>query len=108
MLGPNDPKNHFCSLAMLLAASEAVTQANICQSTREQQLSLLKQQTCVLDQPVMPAFSITQPSETYLYGGWHSAPQACCTSGPEKTNCKNCGASLRGRYRCEYCGTVNN
>ena len=25
-----------------------------------------------------------------------------------KTNCKNCGASLRGHYHCEYCGTVNN
>ena len=95
----------FGSLMMLLAASEAVTQANICQSTREQQLSLLKQQTCVLDPPV---FSITHPSETYLYGGWYSVPQVCCTSGPEKTNCKNCGASLRGHYRCEYCGTVNN
>lgn len=24
------------------------------------------------------------------------------------SNCVNCGASLRGHYRCEYCGTVNN
>lgn len=45
---------------------------------------------------------------TYLYGGWMPVPQVCCTGGPEKTNCKNCGASLRGHYRCEYCWTVNN
>lgn len=50
----------------------------------------------------------TYLSGTYLYGGWMPAPQVCCTSGPKKTNCKNCGASLRGHYRCEYCGTVNN
>lgn len=58
--------------------------------------------------PFMPEFSITQPSGTYLYGGWAPVPQVCCTSGHEKTNCKNCGASLCGHYRCEYCGTVNN
>ena len=95
------------SLLMLLAASDAYARADIAQSTHEQQLSLIKQQTCILDPPVMPAFSITQPSGTYLYGGWMPVPQVCCTSGPEKTNCKNCGASLRGHYRCEYCGTVN-
>lgn len=52
--------------------------------------------------------NLSAPSGTYLYGGWTPVPQVCCTSGPEKTNCKNCGASLRGHYRCEYCGTVNN
>lgn len=52
--------------------------------------------------------NLSAPSGTYLYGGWTPVPQVCCTGGPEKTNCKNCGASLRGHYRCEYCGTVNN
>lgn len=52
--------------------------------------------------------NFSAPSGTCFYGGWMPAPQVCCTSGPEKTNCKNCGASLRGHYRCEYCGTVNN
>jgi len=50
----------------------------------------------------------TYLSGTYLYGGWMPVPQVCCTGGPEKTNCKNCGAPLRGHYCCEYCGTVNN
>lgn len=42
-----------------------------------------------------------------INSGWIPVPQVCCTSGPTKTNCCNCGASLRGHYRCEYCGTVN-
>ena len=43
------------SLLMLLAASDAYARANIAQSTQEQQLSLIKQQTCILDPPVMSA-----------------------------------------------------
>ena len=26
---------------------------------------------------------------------------------PKKTNCVNCGAPLQWKFRCEYCGTVN-
>lgn len=68
-------------------------------------------QTQVAYQHMLQDISVpsgTDLSGTYIYGGWMPAPQVCCTSGPEKTNCKNCGASLRGHYRCEYCGTVNN
>lgn len=32
--------------------------------------------------------------------------QYCCMSGHEKTNCCNCGAPLKGKYKCEYCETV--
>ena len=44
---------------------------------------------------------------TELYAGPYRVGALCCTSGPTKTNCCNCGAALRS-FRCEYCGTINN
>lgn len=64
-------------------------------------------QTEIAIQHIKQQVNCTMPSGTYLYGSWIPAPQVCCISGPTKTNCCNCGASLRGYYRCEYCGTVN-
>lgn len=51
--------------------------------------------------------NLSVPSGTYLYGGWTPVPQVCCTGGPEKTNCRNCGAPVSRSGFCEYCDTYN-
>ncbi len=82
-------------LMMAIAEYAAQQQTNFVHTSIRDQLQA--QQMCVLN-------SIQDQTNAYPY----YQPNVCCCSGPTKTNCCNCGASLRGRYRCEYCGTVNN
>ena len=49
--------------------------------------------------------------QTALIPSWaywaNAKPIRNCCESISRTNCCNCGASLKGKYRCEYCDTVN-
>lgn len=86
-----------------------------CSLAIQQQNALMQQQTQrILSEsdyyyfptPLLSLNKIQQIIEPYKV-----TTEYCCNDGssmrPKKTNCVNCGASLRGQHRCIYCDTYN-
>lgn len=88
---------------------------------KQQEMSLRQQTYELLSRPLMSqeelqnllGCTLTKPAwtEYAVIKNPYYMPQYCCDDGssvrPLKTNCVNCGASLKGKHFCDYCGTYN-
>ena len=80
-------------------------QANISMDTQRQQILSMVNAS---QQTAYPPAYLSSDAYTNIYAGWTYNPVATLPAHPpEKTNCVNCGAPLKGKHKCEYCDTYN-
>ena len=99
------PEAHRQYIAEQLAqcyCSLASQQQNAYRQNQTQRILSQSDYNC--SAPLLSLNEIQQIIEPYKV-----TTKCCCEdrTKPKKTNCVNCGASLRGQHKCIYCDTYN-